>query len=359
MEPSRAIFLWAALALVATPTSGQSPEPAQDTEKSAPAAEPTLPRGAVVLRISEQYLERLFARDIDQKSAVNNEVLGTRARGEAHTVAHADVDLDPDNNGAAFCIVTKGATTARTTGHNGPAVIYSRTVTNWTCRTEITFSNNTFHTRPATIESRTTLVPLGVGSELPGIRGSIVKRVANRRVDQSHAEAQAITTRKVRRKILAQLDADVDAQVAKLNRRLHAHPLVSRALGFVEKEGLVKLASCRECVTVSFSDSESASAAVCPVNLLTPSDTEVWVHSSYLAEPTEELPTGLEQQLAWVAKALPRVELPPLEDFDLKSPSELSMQTVEDWLVISWTDDDNRGTTTTAARVNPSASQKR
>jgi len=360
MKRSREFFCWAVLALLATPVSGHSPELPQDTKTAAPAAESPLPRGTVVLRVSADYLERLFARHIDKESAVDNQVLGTHARGEAHTVADIDVSLEPDDNGAAFYIVATGKTTARTTGHNGPAIIKSRTVTDWTCRKAVTFSGAAFHTQPATIESKTTLQPEGVGSELPGIRGAIVKRVAERRVEESHAQAQQTTTENVRRRILSQVDADIDARVTKLNHHLHSNQLVSGALALEKELGSVKLSTSRDWVNVSFFEVSKSSVPISSENPQAQDDIELWIHNSQLAKPFDEHYSGVAAQLKWLDQALPQVMLPALKAIDLKQPSKLSMQTVEDWLVICWTaDKDESGAPTTATRASPSDTQKR
>ena len=340
MKRSRAFFCWAVLALLARPAGGHSPELPQDTKTTATAAESPLPRRAVVLRVSADFLERLFARHIDKESAVDNEVLGTHARGEAHTVADIDVILEPDDNGAAFYIVATGKTTARTTGHNGPAIIKSRTVTDWTCRKAVTFSGGAFHMQPATIESKTTLLPEGVGSELPGIRGAIVKRVAERRVEESHAQAQQTTTENVRRRILSQVDADIDAKVTKLNHHLHSHQLVSRALALEKELGSVKLSTSRDWVNVSFFEASKTSAPISSANSVAQGDIELWIHNSKFAKSFGEHSSGVAAQLEWLEQALPQIELPALKSIDLEQPSKLSTQIVEDWLVIRWTADD-------------------
>jgi hypothetical protein len=93
--------------------------------------EPAPLKGVMILRVSEEYLHELFVMDIDKTMPINRVVLGTRARGTSHTVGKADVDTKPDQNDAAFYVRIRGVSTARTVGHNGNAIICSRSKTTW------------------------------------------------------------------------------------------------------------------------------------------------------------------------------------------------------------------------------------
>lgn len=86
-------------------------------------------RGLVILRISDDLLDRMLATDIDTNTRVDRCVLGTRAVGSAITKGHAEVDPQPDPDDATFRVVVTGSSNSRTVGRNGPAIIRSRTST--------------------------------------------------------------------------------------------------------------------------------------------------------------------------------------------------------------------------------------
>lgn len=285
----------------------------------------------MVMRISEELLERLFAKDIDKHTPVDRCVLGTHARGKAHTRGHADVDTEQSKDEAAFRVAIKGTSHSRTVGRNGPAIIHTRTITNWEVMKPVRFDGILFTTSPGTIISKTTLTPLGVDSTLRGLRGHIVRRVANRRVYECKSKAEAINQEYTSERILEQVDGIVNSRVEELNRRIRTRPILKQLLPMLDSTA-VEFSTNNKCIHITFGGDNSMLATVCPLDQLDPSETELWVNVPLLGLPDVVLPDSMDNALDWFVKMLP--------DFNLSDSSEqealstLTLKVVDDWIVL-------------------------
>jgi hypothetical protein len=314
------------------PTSEDSSKK-EDPPAAIEEAEAAL-RGVMILRVSERYLEQVFARDIDKHSQVSRVVLGTRARGSAHTKGRADVDTKPDHNNAAFYVRISGSTTARTVGHNGPAVIHSRSVTNWICQKTVRFDGEEFKAGPATITSDTRITPLGAGSTLPGLRGRIVSNVATRRAIECNRTAERISGRNTEKQVLADVDRIVDQRIGTLNKRIESRPIMAFLLPKLEDMG-VQFSTSSNCINVSFAGGESSpQAKVCPVQGLKPSDTELWFQTALIARPDGEIPEMIDNAGAWLAEMLPDVEIPGVDLVGKEGVLPVDLEIIDDWVVL-------------------------
>ena len=321
-----------------------------------PSKEATL-RGVMILRVSERYLEELFARDIDRHSQVSRVVLGTRATGTAHTQGRADVDTKPDHDDAAFYVRINGSTHSRTVGHNGPAIIHSRTLTTWTCQKIVRFNGEEFVTSPATIESETHITPLGAGSNLPGIRGRIVSRVATRKARECNSTAERISGRDTDRQVLGDVDRIVDQQIAKLNDRVESRPFMSFLLPKLDDVG-VQFSTSSNCINISFAGGDASPLAkVCPVEGVDPSDTELWFQTALIAPPQGEIPKMIDNAGAWVAEQLPEVGIPGIDLTGKQGVLPVNVQVVDGWVVVKTQNlkpqnTETKGDKRTTAQVN-------
>lgn len=291
-------------------------------------------RGVMILRVSERYLEQLFARDINKQTPVTRVVLGTQARGQAHTVGRADVDTKPATNDAAFDVKISGTTHSRTVGRNGPAIIHSCSVTRWTARKVVRFDGDEFTTTPATIISDTQIYPQGADSVLPGIRGRIVSRIASRRAVEYNSTAERITNRDTETRILADVNRVVDGQIVKLNERVESRPMMALLLPKIVGS-TVKLSTSSKCINISFGAGEDSNLAkVCPVGNLEPSDTELWFQTALVARPDGQIPEFIDNAGAWLAKQLSEMEIPGLDVTGDAGILPLEIKMVDGWVVL-------------------------
>ena len=318
----------------------QQPSETQETiesvgERIPLSTEDAALKGVMILRVSEHYLEELFARDIDKETQVNRVVLGTRAHGTAHTTGRADVDTKPDVDDAAFYVRIYGSTTSQTIGRNGPAIIRSSSVTDWTCQKIVRFTGERFMSGLATIESKTRITPLGVDTNLRGLRGRIVKRVGTRRVRECNGQAERITGRNTEKKVLADVDRIVDQRIETLNQRVRSRPLMSLLLPRLDDMGIT-FSSSSKCINVSFAGGESSPLAkVCPVQGLDPSDTELWFQTALIAKPEDG---GISEMIddggAWLSKMLPDLELPGIDVTGDQGLIPINVEVVDGWIVV-------------------------
>jgi hypothetical protein len=294
--------------------------------------EPAPLKGVMILRVSEEYLHELFVMDIDKTMPINRVVLGTRARGTSHTVGKADVDTKPDQNDAAFYVRIRGVSTARTVGHNGDAIICSRSKTTWECTKVVRFDGSEFVAKPATIISDTRITPMGAGSTLKGVRGRIISRVAGRRAIASNATAERITAKDTQEQVLADVNKIVEERVKKLNEHIDSRPLLSALLPRLEDVG-IEFSTNSQCINVCFSGGKVL-AEVCPVAGIAPRDTELWFQVLLFAKPVDEVPEVIEDAGAWLAEMMPDGGMPGFDFVGKEGVLPVDVKLIKGWVVV-------------------------
>ncbi|MEQ8790507.1 MAG: hypothetical protein RIC55_29695 [Pirellulaceae bacterium] len=292
----------------------------------------------VVVRVTQPTLKSMFERDVQTVIDVDDFILGTDVRGKSKLDAELTLQLKPDDECAAFDAILRGTVTSRTTGYNGPAVINSQAVTRFAAAKRISFEDECgFCAAPPRIKTETRLTNCGVGSQLPGIRGMIVRCVARRRVADSHSQARAIAERNASQRILAEFDKRVETALAKLNDRTLVQQLARRpdSLEFLWARTIT---TSHDCVQISWGpvdEAEGYIAPAIPTDLLPRCKFDVWIHDSLAGPATDAL-------RAWArARDLARRWLRPTEPvspaLDIDFPRRLPRVTitpVEDWMVV-------------------------
>lgn len=311
-----------------------SPELAICQEEDRPVTSPAPKlRGRMVLSVSAELIHELFARDIDKHTSVNRCVLGTQAAGSAHTVGRADVVLEQDDKGAAFRVVLTGKSESATVGRNGPAIIRSRSVTNWEAVKHVKFDGKRFVSPPSTITGNTVITPMGVDSTLPGMRGRIVRRVANRKAGEMRSSAERISQKQTDQELASEVDVAVDACVEKLNQRLHTRPLLTHLLTLLDSKQ-IEISTSEKSIHFSFEGADTSLATVCPVDQHVMSEIELWVHMPLLRSPDTNIPQLLNNALSWLQDILPAHLVPAENTKELALLASLSVVVVEDWVVL-------------------------
>jgi len=98
----------------------------------------TIPARRVVLRLSDTMLNSLLGNhDVDRQIDVRDTILGTSVSGKMRLVGKPSVTLVESPDRAILKLRFSGTTYSRTTGHNGPAIIYNRTVTTFSATRQI------------------------------------------------------------------------------------------------------------------------------------------------------------------------------------------------------------------------------
>ncbi len=175
---------------------------------------------AVVIRIPDATITKSLNREFQNTEAVQREVLGTRSHGQAKCHGAVTCTLEDNPKGAAICCRIAGTVQSETCGTNGPAIIHSEAKTSYVAFKRIAFNGVNFISSPATLTLSTELNITGIDSSLPRLRGRIVRRVATRRAQQSHAQAEAITALITREELMSRIDKEFDSRISDLNHKL-------------------------------------------------------------------------------------------------------------------------------------------
>jgi len=251
-----------------------------------PTAEPCSHR--VVVRLSDQLLNSLMTKGFSRETEVRDVILGTQIYGQARIDATPGVTLAECPDQATFQVTVEGTAHSRSIGYNGPAIIYSRSVTTFTATKQVVFEpGRGFYALPPKVLARTQTFTDGVGSSRGGIVGRVVRRKAGQQVAARHAESQEIARQKAEQRIALAFDRHMEQRLARLNRAAEFRSLVIATLR-PAGSGEPKYACCSTPkylqIATNFGDGGPAielpvkgplSAAAAPV--------EVWIHQSLVS----------------------------------------------------------------------------
>lgn len=255
----------------------------------ATAAEPPHPDHRIVLRVSSAMLNSVMdgRDDVNRENMVREEILGTTIIGKARTTGTPVVKLIESPDRAKFQIVLNGTTVARTTGYNGPAIVYSRSVTNFIATKVVVFEpGKGFSGQPVKVTARTQTTIEGIDSTRGGIIGRIVRRRAAGIEAGQHAQVEYLAARRAEQRIQFAFEKTSAVRLAKLNEMADV-PALANATAHNPAE--TKYACCTTPhyfqIATSFGDSgepmelpryDPANPANAPI--------ELWVHDTLIGE---------------------------------------------------------------------------
>lgn len=173
----------------------------------------------VVLRISSEVLNSFVdQKEVERHLAVQEDILGTAVFGSAVVTGTPAIVLKDSPDKARFWITLKGTVSARTTGYNGPAIIQSRAITNFSAYRLVTFEpGKGFVGSPVQISATTSTIIDGVGSTRGGLVGRIVRRRASRAAAGQQELVQDIIRQRTGRRVQNNFQAQSDLRLAKMN----------------------------------------------------------------------------------------------------------------------------------------------
>ncbi len=201
--------------------------------------------------VSRVAIEPIAAVKVDEKSKIEEEVLGAQVRGTCHTTGTVKIKLTPNPTKAAFELSLTGESVSDTIGTHGPAQIGSHAVTKYTAVKPIIFDGASFSTAPAKVTADTDLKINNVSSTAPGIRGRIVTNVATRRVREAYEESRQITSDRTIKQVSQQFDAAVQEHLDHLNRDLRLKRLLDQQIA--DRDSLpMRLRTTKKGLHVSF-----------------------------------------------------------------------------------------------------------
>lgn len=202
------------------------------------------------LRIPAALITEVASRDFTQTSPVDRVVLGTHSRGTAICYGHVSCEMREQSHAAEIVCRITGTVDSQTCGVNGPALINSTASTSYTATKSIIFDGRQLVTQPAIVRASSRIRITGVGSSLPGIRGRIVSRVAERRAEDSLAEAEMITRDLTAAELQQQIDQEFAQRIVSINRAIEGRLPILQA--FAESEYKLSIRSQPEFIQLMF-----------------------------------------------------------------------------------------------------------
>jgi hypothetical protein len=175
-------------------------------------------RPLIVVRISKDALVSTLAQEIDETSAVDETLLGTRVTGTARTNGHPQVDLLDDPDRVSLLVTLRGTTASRTKGQTEPPVIHSRSNTTFIATKRVVFvPGKGFFTEPAKVTAQTRTFTERVETARGGIVGRIVARVAENEVESYRDQINDLARQKAERRIAHEFDKILQERLNRMN----------------------------------------------------------------------------------------------------------------------------------------------
>lgn len=315
-----------------TPTTSQQPQDTAALETKPPEETPF----PLVLRIDKSALLQLTNSDVDEHGLVDMFVLGTHAVGESRTLGSIRGVLIPDSTEASFDVRFQGNTVATTVGTHKPAVIYSRTFTDFNCTSHIAFDPRQGFVvvgGDVVVNGDTRLVFDGFAAMRPFGR-RLICRMAERRARQSHEQARKIADRDNKRQVREGFERQVAEAVRAANERTGLARYVNRFLGDQTTLQLYAKSS-TDCIHIGIGPAgeKYELMTALPPSRDKSAPIEIWVYSSILSPPVAALVQGITPQTALP----PLVQTKILEALlipTLAPNSSIQLALEEGWLVL-------------------------
>ena len=247
--------------------------------------EPPAPIGNLRLTVSENFLNRVIARDEMKPGEVRDFIMGARVSGRQNTTTRVRLDLRYSANQAKGVLVLNGTTQAETTGVTPQAMVDVASQQEFVATKEIFFDGMKFSTRHAIVHVRARNQTLGAKTPLTGtLFGGIANRIAYREAERRRPEAEAVARDRVAERVFPEFDNAIDKQLADANDQLEG--TVRRLMKTANLMPLSQLVSTTE-TTLSYSAQMATEAAPTPMATPAPlmaadNGINVLVHESLL-----------------------------------------------------------------------------
>ncbi|MEK6238157.1 MAG: hypothetical protein N2C14_25875 [Planctomycetales bacterium] len=195
------------------------------------AARANLSRPNVLLQISHAFVSSGANRVVDDQAPVRDFILGTTISGTGHTTGDVRLEFAPNPSVWAIDLLMTASTQSRTVGRNGPAIIHSDGVTDFTSRKQILIDANGVRPLAAQTNAVTRTTTRGVSSKMGFPFGGFVKSMASRQVAKKKGQAQRIAARHAEGRINKRFDEKTDEKITNANQRFqnaYRNPLLRR-----------------------------------------------------------------------------------------------------------------------------------
>ena len=186
-----------------------------------PAVELPAPMGNLRLTVTENFLNRLVARDETRPGEVRDFILGAQVSGHQTTATKVRLDLLPAAANGRAALVLNGTTQSETTGVTPQAKVDVASQQEFVAIKEIYFDGDKFTTRHAVVHVRAKNQTLGAVTPLTGtLFGGIANRIAFREAERRRPQAEAVARDRVAERVYPEFDKAIDQQLATANDEL-------------------------------------------------------------------------------------------------------------------------------------------
>ncbi len=177
------------------------------------------------VHVSARLLDQLAQRPVEREFPVEDTILGVSFTGRAHSTSSMRVALAPDDERAVFDVILTGVARSHTKGKAGPVCLHCQGVTRFTASKRFHVSDDGVTSLPVKCTAETHSTVTDISSEWSGLRGRIAVRLAWRRSDHTHAEAERISSQHNEEHIARMFDEQMTA-LAERAETLLAHELL-------------------------------------------------------------------------------------------------------------------------------------
>ena len=165
-------------------------------------------------------------RDVDQVTAVNDNIIGTQLHGTARLVGRTTLALQENPNMASMNILLGGTAWSNNVGYNGPVTIYSTGATSVSARKMIVMNADGMYGYAAQASCSTR-------SNINNIcaKHAFIERMAWKRAGQQKGEAEQVASQHASSRVAGQMDSQAGPLIAEQNARYNEkfrNPLIRR-----------------------------------------------------------------------------------------------------------------------------------
>jgi len=202
----------------------------------------------VVIRIPQKLINTYLSPTVEEETPVSLVVLGANVNGNARVNGELLLDTKPDNQ---VRLLFRGTALARTTGREGPAIIHSTARTTFTATKQLIFTTEGVETGDTQVTVDVDRQVQSIQSTAPGLRGRLVKNVANRRLQRLAPQIDAVAHRNAEQRIRHSFDQRVEQLVQSANDNRNVWGLFGELLATASERD-VKVTTTEDCLQLAW-----------------------------------------------------------------------------------------------------------
>jgi len=187
-------------------------------------------RPNLFLDVDESLLGSAVNRAVDETSAINDTVLGTRVRGSGRTTGLVMLDFVPSLQQAVVDLKLDATNHSNTSGSQGPVTVHTLGTTTVGARKRILIDDQRVTALPVEAHADTDTRTAGIGvNKRFGQR--LIRKVASRKIAEMRPQAEAISAAKARDRLRTQFEQQTGSAISQAARDYQSRfrgPLIER-----------------------------------------------------------------------------------------------------------------------------------